>query len=459
MAAESPQALRVFISYARRDAAAFAEELLAGLEAAGFDAFLDRHDIAAGEDWQARLGALLQQADTVVYVLSPASVGSERCAWEVSQAEALAKRIIPVVALDVGESDTPDALKRLNYIFFSPGHPFGVALRDLSAALRTDVSWIREHTRLGDLAARWRDDPKPERLLLGSELALAKGWMTAWKAGAPVVTDAHREFIRASDDAEAARTSEERKRLDQIAAAQADRERVLAQSARTNKRWATFAAILALAASLGGFVAWRAGRQLEVTRVELEGERSQREQEQQANTLKQAQLLEAQQALQKAQELLAQSSTAAAGGAANSRPLQSASNSAVREALRQANIAQGWDADIFWCGGAGEAANKANAERVQAILSTEQTRQLQQGRSDSSGLPFQVGRVRLRELQAGVNARPGYQIRSNLIRGEAGETMQAETLRRFIGAQNGPTLTVQTSSQSTPYYLSVFLCG
>jgi hypothetical protein len=62
-------------------------------------------------------------------------------------------------------------------------------------------------------------------------------------------------------------------------------------------------------------------------------------------------------------------------------------------------------------------------------------------------------------LQAGVNARPGYQIRSNLIRGEAGETMQADALRRFIGAQNGATLTVQTSSQSTPYYLSVFLCG
>jgi hypothetical protein len=41
--------LKVFISYSRRDSSEFAEELLAGLELAGFAAFLDRHDIAAGE--------------------------------------------------------------------------------------------------------------------------------------------------------------------------------------------------------------------------------------------------------------------------------------------------------------------------------------------------------------------------------------------------------------------------
>ena len=46
---------RIFISYARSDSAALAEELVAGLELAGFEPYLDRHDIAAAEDWQARL--------------------------------------------------------------------------------------------------------------------------------------------------------------------------------------------------------------------------------------------------------------------------------------------------------------------------------------------------------------------------------------------------------------------
>ena len=40
--------LKVFISYSRRDSAAFADELVAGLEFGGFAPFLDRHDIAAG---------------------------------------------------------------------------------------------------------------------------------------------------------------------------------------------------------------------------------------------------------------------------------------------------------------------------------------------------------------------------------------------------------------------------
>ena len=46
--------LKVFISYSRRDSSEFAEELVAGLELAGFAPFLDRHHIAAGEDWEAR---------------------------------------------------------------------------------------------------------------------------------------------------------------------------------------------------------------------------------------------------------------------------------------------------------------------------------------------------------------------------------------------------------------------
>jgi TIR domain len=64
----------IFISYARSDSSALAEELVAGLELAGFEPYLDRHDIAAAEDWEARLGALIQGADTVVFILSPAAV-------------------------------------------------------------------------------------------------------------------------------------------------------------------------------------------------------------------------------------------------------------------------------------------------------------------------------------------------------------------------------------------------
>jgi TIR domain len=51
----------------------------------GFEPYLDKHDIAAGEDWETRLGRLIEAADTVVYVISPDAVASERCAWEVDR--------------------------------------------------------------------------------------------------------------------------------------------------------------------------------------------------------------------------------------------------------------------------------------------------------------------------------------------------------------------------------------
>jgi len=69
---ESPaERLKVFISYARSDGAALAEDLVTGLELADFAPFLDRHDIAAAEDWEARLGGLIQTADTIVFIISP----------------------------------------------------------------------------------------------------------------------------------------------------------------------------------------------------------------------------------------------------------------------------------------------------------------------------------------------------------------------------------------------------
>src|ERR1700681_3742646 len=97
MTEASAEKLKVFISYSRRDSAEFADELVAGLEYGGFAPFLDRHDIAAGEDWEARLGALIAEADTVVFVVSPESVKSERCVWEVDKTLGLSKRLLPVI--------------------------------------------------------------------------------------------------------------------------------------------------------------------------------------------------------------------------------------------------------------------------------------------------------------------------------------------------------------------------
>jgi formylglycine-generating enzyme required for sulfatase activity len=195
--------LKVFISYSRRDSTEFVDELVAGLEVAGFAPFIDRQDIAAGEKWEERLGGLIEQADTVVFVISPQSVKSERCAWEVERTLQQSKRLLPVVYKAVPEGDVPEQLGARQFVRFDGGAGFARPLGQLAEALRQDIDWIREHTRFGDLAARWEIRDRPDSLLLrGEDVAAVQAWAEKRKVDAPGITDAMRAFIAASKDAD-----------------------------------------------------------------------------------------------------------------------------------------------------------------------------------------------------------------------------------------------------------------
>jgi hypothetical protein len=192
----SSDKLKVFISYSRRDSSDFAEELVAGLQLAGFAPFLDRHDIAPGEHWEERLSGLIHQADTVVYVISPEAVKSERCQWEVDKTLALSKRLIPVVFKAAPEADIPEQLRRRQFVRFDVGPGITRPLGQLADALRQDLDWIREHTRLGDLATRWKARGRPDALLLrGEDIAAAEAWADGRKSDAPPITSSMQAFI------------------------------------------------------------------------------------------------------------------------------------------------------------------------------------------------------------------------------------------------------------------------
>ena len=88
---------RVFISYSRKDSA-MAEELRDALRAAGFNAYLDVHDIDPGEKWKHRLGDLIAPAEKIVFLISADSVASDICEWEIERAERLGKMNRPEFA-------------------------------------------------------------------------------------------------------------------------------------------------------------------------------------------------------------------------------------------------------------------------------------------------------------------------------------------------------------------------
>ncbi len=189
---------RVFISYSRKDMA-FADKLEAALKARGFEVLIDRQEIYAFEDWWKRIQALIGQADTVVYVLSPDSVKSDVALKEVSYAASLNKRFAPIVCRRVDDSSVPEALRRLNFIFFDDADQFDASADKLAEALRTDIGWIRQHTEHGEAERRWSAGGRPRGLLLHSPtLEVAEYWISSKPTGAPEPTEEIRSFVAAS---------------------------------------------------------------------------------------------------------------------------------------------------------------------------------------------------------------------------------------------------------------------
>ena len=243
---DSPEGdeLRVLVSYSRDDLR-FAGQLVAALNACGFECFIDREGISGGEKWKQRIGNLISEADTVVFMLSPASARSEICAWEVEEAARLGKRILPVNCRPLEGASPPPRLRDLNYVFLYEDPKvkdsgFGTGLKTLVASLNTDFDWLREHTRYLQRATEWDSGGRPaNRLLSGDDIAEAKDWAARRPKSAPEPTSLHLDFIRASEEEAEARSSAQCKQLEAMAAAQAECQKALHEAEEAQRKRAT----------------------------------------------------------------------------------------------------------------------------------------------------------------------------------------------------------------------------
>lgn len=86
---------RVFVSHAGDDLWV-AEQIAKSIEACGADAFLDRRDIAAGDNFKQRIREEIPKSDELVALFTP---WSRRRSWvrhEIGMADTLGKRIVCV---------------------------------------------------------------------------------------------------------------------------------------------------------------------------------------------------------------------------------------------------------------------------------------------------------------------------------------------------------------------------
>jgi tetratricopeptide (TPR) repeat protein len=186
---------KIFVSYSRRDTV-FAAELVAHLETRAFHPFLDRTDIAPGEPWKDRLAGLIRVADTMVFVVSPDSARSTICEWEIAEAVRLGKRIIPLVCRSTDDAAIPPSLGRLNFIFATDAADIAPALAKLEDGLRQDLGWVREHTRLTEIAVRWdAGGRRRSQALRDDDLDGAERWLAHQPGDAGQPTALQRDLV------------------------------------------------------------------------------------------------------------------------------------------------------------------------------------------------------------------------------------------------------------------------
>ena len=135
-----------FISYSRRDAV-FVEGLAAALEGRGKTVWLDTEGIEAGEVFPLALQRAIEGSDAFVFVITPDSVASRFCTQEIEHAEALGKRILPVLRVKVPDAELHPEVRDRNWISFESEDELDGSVASLVAALDSDLAHARAHTR------------------------------------------------------------------------------------------------------------------------------------------------------------------------------------------------------------------------------------------------------------------------------------------------------------------------
>ncbi len=191
----------VFISYSRKDND-FIRRLHEALTRHQRDIWVDWEDIPLSADWWQEICAGIEAAQTFLFIISPDGVRSEVCQKEIDYAVSHNKRIVPVLRQELGTEDQPrihPAIRSHNWIFFREQDDFEKSVAALLKAIDTDLSFVREHTRLLVRAKEWDNKNRDASLLLrGSDLTDAETWLYASAGKEPQPLELHKQFIAIS---------------------------------------------------------------------------------------------------------------------------------------------------------------------------------------------------------------------------------------------------------------------
>ncbi|PZV02621.1 MAG: hypothetical protein DCF32_14860, partial [Leptolyngbya sp.] len=192
---------QVFLCHSDQDQAP-AEQIRRSLLRQGITVWNYRTDIQTSQDYNSAISQGIEEADNVVFLLSPASAQSRYCQQELAQALALNKRVIPVLAAAVEPEQVPEGLRNLQHIDLTDNTQASDYVADESQLLRqlnTDGTYFTEHKTWLVQALKWqRQQQNPTLLLRGYNLRRAETWLKVARTHRHPPTALHEQFIAES---------------------------------------------------------------------------------------------------------------------------------------------------------------------------------------------------------------------------------------------------------------------
>ncbi|MEQ9624242.1 TIR domain-containing protein [Coleofasciculus chthonoplastes] len=171
---------QVFLSYTDEDRAMM-ETIRTRLRREGITVWTNTTDIQTGEEFEEAIKRGIEQADTVIYLLSPDSVKSYFARQELEYALSLNKRIIPVLVRETLSKTIPSSLQNLHYIDLTDNikeEDYYLDESQLLKILQQDAAYYNEHKILLTKALKWKRQHENSSILLrGYNLHSAETWL------------------------------------------------------------------------------------------------------------------------------------------------------------------------------------------------------------------------------------------------------------------------------------------
>ncbi|MEW6498935.1 MAG: toll/interleukin-1 receptor domain-containing protein, partial [Cyanobacteriota bacterium] len=175
---------QVFLSYADEDRA-FMHKVARTLMREGMTVWTNRTDIKSGAEYGEVIDRGIEQADNIVYIMSPASLKSAYCEKELTYARSLNKRIIPIKLEEVDPEQIFSELRTIQFIECPQDQEesqYQADIAKLIQILREDATYYEQHKLVLTKALKWEQQKRnPSILLRGFDLRLTKAWLKGAK--------------------------------------------------------------------------------------------------------------------------------------------------------------------------------------------------------------------------------------------------------------------------------------